>query len=237
MEVHQMECFGGTHISNAITEAIALAKDKGGHACFEFNGVTITVAADSNPALIERDFSRNMSGCIKAQVGPYPAAVLTDEEKDSDGRVHQENIRRQAEAAEEYRRKQQAMRETADAKLAGDSGIELADPDTWATFKANNTDPYGGACVTYAERWARLMQVEMATGKPLAECADPTSHEADVEGITGFMYGCAVATLAKCWKHGEELRRWHNLKTQIRDEGERANESGGVLNPAMLNIG
>jgi hypothetical protein len=42
--------------------------------------------------------------------------------------------------------------------------------------------------------------------------------------------------LASCWEHGEELRRWHNLKTQIRDEGEKANESGGVLNPALLNI-
>jgi hypothetical protein len=51
------------------------------------------------------------------------------------------------------------------------------------------------------------------------------------------MYGCAVSILAKCWQHGDQLRRWHNLKTQIRDEGERANESGGVLNPALLNIG
>lgn len=25
-------------------------------------------------------------------------------------------------------------------------------------------------------------------------------------------------------------------KTQIRDEGEKANESGGVLNPALLNM-
>jgi hypothetical protein len=39
------------------------------------------------------------------------------------------------------------------------------------------------------------------------------------------------------WKHGEALRLWHNLKTQIRDEGEKANESGGVLNPACLSIG
>jgi len=34
------------------------------------------------------------------------------------------------------------------------------------------------------------------------------------------MYGAAVAILSKVWKHGEELRRWHNLKTQIGDEGE-----------------
>lgn len=28
-----------------------------------------------------------------------------------------------------------------------------------------------------------------------------------------------------------------NLDMQIQDEGERANESGGVLNPALLNLG
>lgn len=51
------------------------------------------------------------------------------------------------------------------------------------------------------------------------------------------MYGVAVSTLAKVWKHGEALRMWHNLTTQLRDEGEKANESGGVLNPACLSIG
>ena len=69
-----------------------------------------------------------------------------------------------------------------------------------------------------------------------SDVANECSNEADTEGITGFMYGAAVSVLASCWEHGEELRRWHNLKTQIRDEGEKANESGGVLNPALLNI-
>jgi hypothetical protein len=59
----------------------------------------------------------------------------------------------------------------------------------------------------------------------------------DNDGITGFMYGCAVSILSKVWIHGEQLRRWHNLKTQLRDEGEKANQTGGVLNPALLCIG
>lgn len=76
----------------------------------------------------------------------------------------------------------------------------------------------------------------MEKGEKLEDVANECSNEADTEGITGFMYGAAVSVLASCWEHGEELRRWHNLKTQIRDEGEKANESGGVLNPALLNI-
>ena len=107
----------------------------------------------------------------------------------------------------------------------------------WERCVANNSDPYGAAAVSYAARWANLMESAIESGTPLEECADKLSHDADTDGITGFMYGCAVAILAKCWKHGEALRRWHNLKTQFGTEGEKANASGGVLNPALLNIG
>jgi hypothetical protein len=51
------------------------------------------------------------------------------------------------------------------------------------------------------------------------------------------MYGAAVSVLSSCWEHGEELRRWHNLDVQIHDEGEKANETGAVLNPAIMCIG
>lgn len=42
---------------------------------------------------------------------------------------------------------------------------------------------------------------------------------------------------ASVWEHGEELRRWHNIKYQIRDEGAKANETGAVINPAIISIG
>lgn len=93
-------------------------------------------------------------------------------------------------------------------------------------------------CAHCGKKSDRLMQAEIAAGKAIADVADDCCSMADKNfGITGFMYGCAVSALAHCWKHGDELRRWHNLKTQIRNEGERANETGGVLNPALLSIG
>lgn len=107
----------------------------------------------------------------------------------------------------------------------------------YADYKAKNTDPYGGRVVSYSEDWANLMEARMALGEKIAAIAQPTSQEADTDGITGFMYGCAVSGLAKFWEHGEALRLWHNLDTQLGKEGEKANESGGVLNPALLNIG
>ncbi len=98
-------------------------------------------------------------------------------------------------------------------------------------------DGYSKAVVDYTERWAGLMEEKITQGAKVADIAKITSHDTDTDGITGFMYGCAVQALANFWENGEELRRWHNLDTQIRDEGEKANESGGVLNPAILNIG
>jgi hypothetical protein len=224
----------GARVEATIDEAILRAGAEKRAIAFEFNGVTVTVRAGSDKALIYRDWHRALSGYIGKAVGPYPQPELSGTERAHDAEVEAQNEARRVASQAEYDAKQNAKQEAAEAKLRDAAPIELADADGWRAFVENNTDPYGGAVVTYAERWARLMQVRLAAGESLAAIADATSSEADIEGITGFMYGCAVATLAKTWKHGEELRRWHNLKTQIRDEGERANESGGVLNPALL---
>ena len=103
-------------------------------------------------------------------------------------------------------------------------------------YRAKNTDSYGGRVISYSEDWADLMEAKIADDEKIIDIAKSTSHEADTDGITGFMYGCAVQGLAHFWEHGEELRRWHNLDTQLGNEGEEANKSGGVLNPALLNI-
>lgn len=112
--------------------------------------------------------------------------------------------------------------------------MKVSNPELWKTANDNNTDPYGHRVMIYAEDWANFMEREMSKGRTIAECAKETSREADTDGITGFMYGAAVSTLAHTWAHGDELRRWHNLDTQIGNEGERANDSGGTLNPALL---
>ena len=101
----------------------------------------------------------------------------------------------------------------------------------------NKDDPYSHRCVTYGEQWADLMEARLGKGETVPQCAKETSREADTDGITGFMYGCAVSALSKFWEHGEILRRWHNVETQIGTEGEKANETGGVLNPAVLCVG
>lgn len=115
----------------------------------------------------------------------------------------------------------------------------ISDPTQWNKFLEDESqNPYGFACLRYAARWANLMEARLAAGATdVASIAKETSHEADDDGITGFMYGVSVFMLSKCWARGEDLRRWHNLVTQIGDEGEKANASGGVLNPALLTTG
>ena len=115
--------------------------------------------------------------------------------------------------------------------------IKTGQEADYAEYKRiNSTDPYSEAVVLYGEAWADLMETRMAAGETLEQCAKDASHKSDTEGITGFMYGAAASALAKFWDHGEALRRWHNLDTQIGNEGEKANETGGVLNPALLSI-
>ena len=108
--------------------------------------------------------------------------------------------------------------------------IKVGKEKDWETFvQVNSTDPYSNAVVQYAKKWAELMESRIASGEKLIDIADSTSHEADTEGITGFMYGCAVNALSQLWEHGEELRKWHNKEYDY--------EGDGVVNPAILTIG
>lgn len=96
----------------------------------------------------------------------------------------------------------------------------------------DNLDPYGHAVYTYAERWAELMEKDIEQSGKVDESiwlhAQERSHEADTEGITGYMYGCAVFILACAWEYGEPLRLWHNAQYDYKGKG--------VCNPAVLHI-
>lgn len=150
----------------------------------------------------------------------------------------------------EHEVSQQAMRdrltrehEERDAAFRADAAnrpplptFECSDPEGWAERVRNNSnDAYSYECVRYAAAWASIMEARLE-GSTVAAVAKAASRDADTGGITGFMYGCVVAMLAKFWARGDELRRWHNLDSQIGNEGERANEDGGVLNPALLTV-
>lgn len=108
--------------------------------------------------------------------------------------------------------------------------IKVGQESNWKHFvEINSQDFYSKGVVDYATTWAELMEEEISQGKKLEDIAESTSHKADEEGITGFMYGCAVSVLAQMWEYGEELRKWHNHEYNY--EGE------GTVNPAILSVG
>lgn len=99
----------------------------------------------------------------------------------------------------------------------------------YQAFKeANTTDFYAAGIFRYAERFGGMMEQEIGDGLTVSEAAARTEHEADTEGITGYMYGWAVNILSDFWEHGEALRQWHNQKYD--------HVGNGVVNPAILTI-
>lgn len=102
----------------------------------------------------------------------------------------------------------------------------------WETMRKiwldRNTDWYGRAIYMYAERWAKLMQIEIEKWAKLQDIAGKISHDVDIEGISWFMYWAAVSLLVSCRKYGEELKKRHNKEYNY--------EWDWVVNPAVINV-
>lgn len=221
----------GDNFSTVAAKAKEIAKDKNVTVEFDFNGVVCLVDKETNLDYLYRDYSNSWTmewktvgaNCLKK----YPADIK------------QELTKRKlaAEIESEKRRKQQQIEDDAEKKLVDDSlsGIELEIiPEKLEDYKAyvekNSKDGYSRGVIDYQEAWAKLMQVEIAKGKTVKECAEETQKGLGYLGITGFMYGCAVNGLAHFWKHGEELRKWHNKEYGVSEDTK------GVVNPAVLTI-
>jgi hypothetical protein len=100
--------------------------------------------------------------------------------------------------------------------------------DYQKTKDVNSKDSYSKGILDYLERWADLMESRMILGENVQDIADETSHTADTDGITGFMYNMAVKILAQYWVYGEELRVWHNKEYDY--------EGKGIVNSAILTM-
>lgn len=100
----------------------------------------------------------------------------------------------------------------------------------WEEYqRVNSSNPYSNVIIRYAKYWAILMEKEIAKGSKLSDIAEATSDAANIDGITGFMYGCAVSILSEVWEYGEELRAWHNGKYGVA-------ESDNTINPVIVTI-
>lgn len=226
----------GFFLEGVIDEAIFKAKEENRLIKFCLVGVTASVLADSDSKLLRRDFWRAMKYFIdRSSVGPYPKARLTRSEIKHDALMEEEGTLESRERRREgfggCDGTEQSYR--ANNKLDQALRFDAKNQKEWEEYK-NETGYYW---CRYMEYWARIMQYEMEDNmKPLAEIALSASDEAcSVVSVSGRVFVSAVAALSKYWKHGEELRRWYNLHVQHGNEGKKANESGSVLNPNVLN--
>jgi hypothetical protein len=215
-----------SNIQDSINQAVLQATDNDAEVEFDFNGVKVVVNSSTDKIALVRDYM-NAHLMKWEEIGPNPPvqynADVMAQLKVAEYLEHQETLKREAEYERASKEKQAAF----DKEVEGIE-MEISDNELWVTYLTKNVDPYGNAICVYAENWAKLMQKKMSEGAELKDIAGTCSHLADTEGITGFMYGAAVHMLSKCWKHGEELRKWHNK--EYNHEGE------GVVNPAVIEI-
>lgn len=226
MNTIQLKTRAGESIDALAKKASDIACGQGVIVEFDFNGIVCLVDSGTDPGLLYRDYM-NASIMGWHTIGPdCPAEYTPDVQAELVQRkATQEAIWAQQKTEGEARDK--ADRELFATKTAG-IDIEFVDQTGYLDWKAGNTDSYGACIFEYAESWAKLMQLAMAQGQPLVECAGPTSHDLGFLGITGYMYGAAVGVLFRHWKHGEAIREWHN--------GKYSHTCEGVVNPAVLTI-
>ncbi len=116
--------------------------------------------------------------------------------------------------------------------------MQLRDKNFFNTWYKNQGDSnYGKDIFEFATLWMETMEYLMSEGYDLDEILFLAEETGYYLGISGFMYGCSAEVISHCWIHGEEFRKLYNLDKQIHNEGEEANKTGKVLNPAMIEIG
>lgn len=187
---------------------------------FEFNDVNILVT--KNDADVNKIYAKYKAGleanARKARL-ELEAYKKTDEYRLARAKTLKREIRK-----EKVREEVLEIDKTTQLEFKDEEAKEK-----WNNWVKDNSYPsYNLYTMKYASWWGKYMQHVMSKhNKTVADIAENTFDLVDMDGITGFMYGCVVDILSQCWKHGEELRKWHNKKYNKED-------SEGVINPAIL---
>ncbi len=185
---HDYEPRGGENIATTCGRLVALAIEQQGPVTADFNGINLRAAPGMSAGDVRAAFDREMCRLRAEHEAKRRAFDATPE--------GQERLRKDAE------RRKYVAAEVAKGILP----FATSDADGWTECIAKNQDPYGACAIRYAARWANYMERDLAKGAALASIVDDTSREADIEGVTGFMHGCAQSILEHVWVHGSALR-------------------------------
>ncbi|MBQ8044515.1 MAG: hypothetical protein IJ272_10320 [Clostridia bacterium] len=189
---------------------------------FNFNGVTVVVNRENADAKkIYAQWHEKFEESIEQQRREHEEYMKTPEYR-----------AKRAKELKYYTRRENVEKDV--ITVSKTEAIEFKDEEAankWENWvQINSNDPYSFGVVTYAKYWAKYMQHLMRKhNKSVKDIAEQTSHVCDIEGITGFMYGCAVSILAEVWKYGDDLKSWHNKEWGCEN-------CDGVVNPAIITI-
>ena len=202
------EAVVGTDIHSAIRDMIVWSKIEGRPVQTTFNGATFSVTADTDPDEAYKQWKQIMEKNAEAY------------------RNSPEGIKAAAEA--KARAEKKAKENAVVSELIKDEVLELTAEKAWKKSVQVNIDPYGSGVVRYAERWGKLMQVEMrqrATSVLTKEVVDATKFRADNEGMSGFSWSCARNLLIQCWKYGAELGKFEGFSADKVQKARRLAEA------------
>ncbi len=211
------------HIKDAIAEAISIASEKETsikHAEIEFafNGVIITINANSNRKQIYRDYCRARKGYIAKMIGPN-TALLTLKDRQSDNRIRS---RKKRKTQKEQRTAEVARQlHAAQLKEAIKNAPMMIFKDElyiskWKQLKIRRirNDQNTKYLFPFMTNWARLMQKYMQDGETLDQCAKKAFAMADTDDIDIECY-TAISILSELWIYGDQLKQWHNLSHEF----------------------
>jgi len=217
-KIGMLECTVGSHIESALAEAKEMARGRakagerndGELVVFMFGGVILNVGPESDLDLLLRDFHRAMSGYIPT-VGPNPKPKLSPEDLANDERIEASNQAHRAEQEARRREKVQAKHDRVTARMMNAPAMEFTNQKAeadWQSWVDANTDFLGAGIMTYAERLARMIQLEMSEGKTFSEAYESSWLEADLEDMSGVSASAAEQVLIQTWRYGTELENY-----------------------------
>ncbi|MDO5387355.1 MAG: hypothetical protein Q4F75_08840, partial [Pseudomonadota bacterium] len=205
-----VEAMYGDCVTDTIKRMIALSKKKNQPVQTTFNGATFSVTAETTPEEAYALWEKTMNDNYEAY------------------RNSPEGIKA---AAEQKAREEKKIKDDAEVdELVKDEVLELTAPKCWEHSVEINKDAYGASVIRYAERWGKLMQVEMKNRKTeilTKEIQDATQFKADNEGMSGFSWSCGRNILIQCWKYGDQLGKLEGFTDdKIKEARDKAETMG-----------
>lgn len=228
METLKLNAHAGNDIHEVANKAKEIAVARKMIVEFDFNEIQCLVGENTVVDWLIRDYMN--AHIMEWKTVGHECRMTYDYDTEIELRTRQLDSARRWKKEAEERTKKEAEQQFIISEQTKGVELELSDAEGWNKSREANSDGYGSAALNYAEAWAKLMQIEIAKGKSVKECADATQKGLGYLGITGFQYGCVVSILSQCWKHGEDLRKWHNKKYGVSEDKQ------GVVNPAVLTL-